>query len=304
MNSNQIAELIEEIVSSYKENPVNISGGGDIEGEWRYLTGLKYTFVRTVRDISERFKGSDPSSVRILEIGPFLGVTSIALARLGFDVTVTELEEFLAGPALPNRFKKHGIKFFPCNLRSYHLPFTDEEFDLVIMCEILEHLNFNPLPLLKEINRVLRRKGLLYLTVPNHVALQHRLEQIEGRSIHNPIEDYVFQLVPNSTMTVGLHWREYTADEIKEMLEKVSLKVIKQRFDMQYEWTTPRGFRRIVKKAVWSFFNRSVVKKFILTCMFDSGFDPSLKACTIALAVKEKPSEVQFHFTDSTRASS
>lgn len=45
------------------------------------------------------------------------------------------------------------------------LPFTDEYFDSVFSSEVLEHV-FNPDEILPELNRVLKKGGLLLLTVP------------------------------------------------------------------------------------------------------------------------------------------
>lgn len=47
------------------------------------------------------------------------------------------------------------------------LPFADESFDIVISCETIEHLP-NPTSALKEMARVCRANGLLYLTTPNY----------------------------------------------------------------------------------------------------------------------------------------
>lgn len=46
-------------------------------------------------------------------------------------------------------------------------PLGDEQFDLVIACEILEHLPDDPMALLAEANRVLRPGGHILLTTPN-----------------------------------------------------------------------------------------------------------------------------------------
>jgi len=46
------------------------------------------------------------------------------------------------------------------------IPFSDESFDLVYCSEVLEHVN-NLAKTLNEIKRVLRRRGKLYITIPN-----------------------------------------------------------------------------------------------------------------------------------------
>jgi len=48
---------------------------------------------------------------------------------------------------------------------AYTIPFPDKYFDCVVMSEVLEHLENPPLAI-KEINRVLKRDGILAITVP------------------------------------------------------------------------------------------------------------------------------------------
>src|SRR5207302_1202076 len=43
----------------------------------------------------------------------------------------------------------------------------DEEYDLVIFAEVIEHLTFHPFATLHSINRCLKRGGKLILTTPN-----------------------------------------------------------------------------------------------------------------------------------------
>lgn len=49
---------------------------------------------------------------------------------------------------------------------AYNMPYKDSSFDVVHLSEVLEHVWF-PLNLLKEISRVLRDDGRLFLVVPN-----------------------------------------------------------------------------------------------------------------------------------------
>jgi ubiquinone/menaquinone biosynthesis C-methylase UbiE len=55
---------------------------------------------------------------------------------------------------------RSAVCYQACNLRDYCLPFEDETFDVVVRCEVLEPLNFNPLPVIREINRVMKLHGV------------------------------------------------------------------------------------------------------------------------------------------------
>ncbi len=230
-------------------------------------------------------------------------MVSISLSKIGFRITATDIEEFISCKNLQRKFDKHGVDYIACNLRDYKLPFNDEEYDVVIMCEVLEHLNFNPLPLIKEINRITKPNGLIYLTLPNIARLDNRLKLLSGKSIHNPINDFFAQLDTKGNMIVGLHWREYTTNEIKEILEQMDFEVINQKYDPNHNDspTSKLSFKRIVKKIIRCILNFSPIKKVIYSCIFDTDIDPSLKGSTqVNFALKKKMCSKKFHFTDAT----
>lgn len=47
------------------------------------------------------------------------------------------------------------------------LPADDESFDMVLCCEVLEHMEIDPMYMLSEVNRVLKPGGRMLLTTPN-----------------------------------------------------------------------------------------------------------------------------------------
>jgi len=53
---------------------------------------------------------------------------------------------------------------------AHHLPFADGAFDCVISCETIEHLT-DPPAALREMARVCKPGGMLYLTTPNYLNL-------------------------------------------------------------------------------------------------------------------------------------
>lgn len=56
---------------------------------------------------------------------------------------------------------------------SQNMPFDDDQFDIVVMSELLEHLDDEVLKMsLHEATRVLRKGGLLFVTVPANETLQ------------------------------------------------------------------------------------------------------------------------------------
>ena len=107
---------------------------------------------------------------------------------------------------------------------------ADDSIDLLLFCEILEHLAFNPIPMWKEIYRVLRPGARLVVTTPNAYfggKLETRLEAIfSGEGFGVPVED-IFKIG-----TFGHHWKEYSSTEILKYFEILSPDFIPGRLEL------------------------------------------------------------------------
>lgn len=62
------------------------------------------------------------------------------------------------------RIEKKGYKFI--KIKDERLPFQSNSFDIIISNSVMEHVSF-PNRHIEEIYRVLKKKGLVYLAVPN-----------------------------------------------------------------------------------------------------------------------------------------
>lgn len=67
--------------------------------------------------------------------------------------------------------EKKGIKAYPLNIETDHLPFQDESVDLVICNQILEHTK-EVFVILHEITRVIKIGGSLIVGVPNVASFE------------------------------------------------------------------------------------------------------------------------------------
>jgi len=144
--------------------------------------------------------------------------------------------------------------------------------------------------------------GLFYLTLPNIASLENRMKLLQGKSIHDPIEAFFTNLSPHNHDIVGLHWREYTADETKEMLERMDFEVIKQEYGTFYSKSNASKIssKRVIKKLISIILNLKPVKRAIYSCIFDPDLDPSLKETQVIFALKTNDCHRKFHFTDAT----
>lgn len=276
LSNTLVFRALDKTIKELLEQPVDLLNIDDQDGERAYLLNARSSYRRTLLDVAGACAGhrDDGRPPRVLEIGAYLGVVSLSLARLGMQVTALDIPEFVANERLQERYRQFGVEAVAANLKDYSLPFDLGTFDIVVMCETLEHLNFNPLPVMAEINRVLRVDGHFYLALPNLASLPNRFNLFCGRSIHNPIEDFVVQLSDQGNMIVGLHWREYIRDELLKMVTLSGFRCVRHAYEMPAVASRPA---------------------FLLYRLF-----PTLRPAQSLLAQKCKDHNMTFHFTEAT----
>jgi glycosyltransferase involved in cell wall biosynthesis/SAM-dependent methyltransferase len=95
------------------------------------------------------------------------------------------------------------------NIEEDIFPYPDDFFDVVLFCEIIEHLLSDPVHALNEIRRVLKPGGSLVLTTPNVVRLDNVRKIIAGENVYDPYSGYG---------PYGRHNREYTPQDLFGLL--------------------------------------------------------------------------------------
>lgn len=104
------------------------------------------------------------ASRRILDIGASRGTFLLEASKTG--AKVTGIEPNPAYIAIANeRAKEEHTPLTMIEGVGEHLPFPDGSFDFVNLSQVIEHVN-EPIPVLKEIARVLAPKGSAYIGVP------------------------------------------------------------------------------------------------------------------------------------------
>jgi SAM-dependent methyltransferase len=161
------------------------------------------------------------NATAILEIGSAPYFMSLLLKRFRTEKLNT-INYFSSppGPAAEILVDAAGaeivIDYDNVNVETEPFPYPDAHFDVVLLCEVLEHFANDPWKALLEIKRVLKPAGLLVLTTPNAVRLDNVARLISGE---NPNDAY------SAYGPSGRHNREDTARELVALLKHCGLTV-------------------------------------------------------------------------------
>ena len=109
-----------------------------------------------------------------------------------------------------NRTEHYPMTFVHFNVEEERFPFAERVFDVVLLCEVIEHLQTDPMRVLLEVKRVLKEDGHLILTTPNVSRLENVCRMIAGVNIYDPYSGYG---------AYGRHNREYNKHELVLLLE-------------------------------------------------------------------------------------
>jgi len=105
---------------------------------------------------------------KLLDIGAGFGLFTLILYQLGdFNITAIEPKN------LPYFLKKIPKRIFKKTFSDF-LQINNEKFDLILMIDVLEHLN-NPEISLLQIRKILNKNGILILQLPNYKSLMTKI---------------------------------------------------------------------------------------------------------------------------------
>lgn len=225
------AELVQAAVGEICSCPPDLRGNDGVGGEIQYIETTLPSYERTIADILGLFpEREDLSGLNFLELGAFLGVVSKALSLASASVVACDIPEFFARPNVKSYYGRLGVPIRAFNLRDYAIPLPSDSQDCVLACETFEHLNFNPLPVFAEINRVLKLGGHLYVSMPNGGYFLKRVRYLlSGETPGFTVRELFAQLDEDDNMVVGLHWKEYSLAQTMAMVIPLGFEVVSAR---------------------------------------------------------------------------
>lgn len=192
----------------------------------RYLADLQLiAALAPVGDILE--VGSAPCHMTAL-------LKLAGYAMVGVDVNPERVADLI---------RQLGLDVRRCDIERSTLPFKDDAFGCVLLCETFEHLRIDPAFVLSEIHRVLAPGAPLILTTPNVYSLPSFGRFLLGRSVADPFEEF------GKLRNVGHmgHVREYSAREVARFLEGSGFVV--QSIDYRYHSNGQGWKRKLLRMA-------------------------------------------------------
>lgn len=112
----------------------------------------------------------------VLDIGCGTGRIGKEIQKRGYQVTGLDFSSVAVSKA-----KKLGINAKLCDIDAGLSTETSHAHDVVWAGDIIEHV-FDPLGLLREVKRVLKKEGALLLSIPSDVGIVSRIKMLLGIS--------------------------------------------------------------------------------------------------------------------------
>lgn len=185
----------------------------------RAQEGIDYVTTHVDRFMrSMQFLPRFTHKVKALELGSSPYYMSILLKKyLGYDVTPANYfgdygdavtEEGFMKVGSEKHGESYGFHYKQFNLELDPFPYADGEFDIVLCCEILEHLARTPSHVMREAHRVLKPGGHFFISTPNVIRAENIWKILKG---YNSWSAY------SGFGVYGRHNREYNSWELAEL---------------------------------------------------------------------------------------
>jgi len=151
--------------------------------------------------------------VKLLEIGG--GQLAVICKKMfGYDCTVADVSERYISP-----LQRGHIEFFKYNLMDLPPVEKQENFDVVVMLEVIEHIPAPAYILFERIKLFLKPTGIMFLTTPNLFRIRNVVRMILGIEF---LDDYQ---IPEREQGLG-HQLEYSAKHLRWQLERGGMQIM------------------------------------------------------------------------------
>ena len=175
----------------------------------------------SIRNIASTIMRRVPPGARILDFGAGPMDKTGALQLLGYRCSAIDdlqdfwhLEDGNQGKII--RFARQtGIDF----QLGGPLGYEPDSFDLVMLCDVLEHFHDSPRFLLHELLRVLKPEGYLFILVPHAANIRKRIDLLRGKTNLPDFETFFW------SQPFRGHVREYVKDDLLQLSSLMGLEI-------------------------------------------------------------------------------
>jgi 2-polyprenyl-3-methyl-5-hydroxy-6-metoxy-1,4-benzoquinol methylase len=216
-----------------KHNPGWGPGRFDVEA---YLNASVIRYANVIEMAEKFLQAPRGQAFTLLDVGGFFGAFALAMCRMGFRVTLSEKYSYYgtAFDKLRTFLEAEGASVWDEDLTEKRGRIGDGRFALVTVLAVLEHLPHSPKSLMENVVAETAPGGLIVVEVPNIAYWPKRFQFLRGQTVHPPLRD-VYEA---ETPFTG-HHREYTTEELTNLLEWMSLDIKELRTLNYTPW--PKG---------------------------------------------------------------
>lgn len=193
----------------------------DVFSTWVVPKAREYAAHHTSRLIRTlEMTPAGDASKSILEMGAYMQITPALKSSLGYGY----VRGCYFGPA--GRIDRRSMvsengEAFECDVDHFNaeadvFPYDDEAFNTVLCCELIEHLQSDPMHMMSEVNRILKPDGHLLLTTPNITSLRAISAILWG--YHPAFFPAYLRPRKEGEDEEARHNREYAPTEIRDLL--------------------------------------------------------------------------------------
>jgi SAM-dependent methyltransferase len=129
---------------------------------------LRKLFHRLSGDVDPRDFVCVPAGARVLDYGCGHAAYLSDFHHRGVAISGAEIAEYAVEACRNHGYDVHKVDDFS------HIPFHEGEFDVIYLMQVFEHLR-SPHNFLKELARILKSGGMLYLAVPNAASIWRKV---------------------------------------------------------------------------------------------------------------------------------
>lgn len=198
--------------------------------------------MREYEAIADRIAADRPG--RVLDWGCGYGQVTDLLLKRGVETSAFDYAPESDGPQRLDRYPHIEALL---SSHPYELPYPADEFDAVLSCGVLEHVEF-PEASLAELRRVLRTRGILYVfKLPNKRSYLEWIARRGGLYYHG--------MYP--------HDRVYDLGGAEALLRKAGFEVHEIRMANMLPLTLPGGAAWRLSSSIWAL-NRALARMPVL----------------------------------------